>query len=92
MFDVWMMVVFGMIGFFIFDKFGIPKAPFIIARILGSMAEVNLRRALQMSPNGAAIFFTRPIALLCIAISLNRSLATIFYPLWKNRKKRASAQ
>ncbi len=88
MFDVWMMVVFGMIGFFIFDKFGIPKAPFIIARILGSMAEVNLRRALQMSPNGAAIFFTRPIALLCIAISL----ATIFYPLWKNRKKRASAQ
>lgn len=88
MFDVWMMVVFGMIGFFVFDRFGIPKAPFIIARILGSMAEVNLRRALQMSPNGAAIFFTRPIALVCIAISL----MTILYPLWKNRRKRASAQ
>lgn len=88
MFDVWMMVVFGMIGFFVFDRFGIPKAPFIIARILGSMAEVNLRRALQMSPNGAAIFFTRPIALVCVAISL----MTILYPLWKNRRKRASAQ
>lgn len=83
MFDVWMMVVFGMIGFFIFDKFDIPKAPFIIARILGSMAEVNLRRAMQMSENGAAIFVTSPIALICIIISV----LTVLYPLVKRKKR-----
>ena len=87
MFDVWVMIVFGMIGFFVFDKFDIPKAPFIIARILGSMAEVNLRRALQMSSNGAAIFVTRPITLLCIIISV----LTVLYPLYKNRKKKKPA-
>lgn len=83
MFDVWMMAVFGMIGFFLFDRFDIPKAPFIIARILGSMAEVNLRRAIQMSENGAAIFVTRPIALLCIVISI----LTVMYPLMKCKRK-----
>lgn len=83
MFDVWMMVVFGMIGFFIFDKFDIPKAPFIIARILGSMAEVNLRRAMQMSDHGAAVFITSPIAMICIIISV----LTVLYPLIRRKRK-----
>ena len=70
MFDVWVMIIFGFIGFFVFEKFNLPKAPFIIARILGSMTEVNLRRALQLSDNGPMIFFTHPISLICILICI----------------------
>lgn len=85
-FDVWVMVIFGFIGFFIFEKHNIPKAPFIIARILGSMTEVNLRRALQLSDNGPAIFFTRPISVICILVSVGIVVSPIVKKMLKKKK------
>ena len=83
LFDVWVMIVFGLIGYFIFNKFNIPKPPFIIARILGSMAETNLRRALILSDNGWLIFIQKPISLICILICVG----TICYPYIKKLLK-----
>ena len=87
MFDVWVMIIFGFIGYFVFEKFGIPKAPFIIARILGSMTEVNLRRALQLSDHGPLIFIIKPISLVCIIISLVIVFSPLIKKIGKKNKK-----
>jgi putative tricarboxylic transport membrane protein len=42
------------------------------------MAESNLRRALTLSQGDASIFFTRPISLLFIVLTI----ASFLWPLW----------
>lgn len=44
-FDVLVLIIFGLIGYFCY-KFKIPTAPMIVAMVLGSMTENNLRQAL----------------------------------------------
>ncbi len=61
-FDIGVMVVFGVIGFFL-KRGGYEAAPLILAFVLGPMLEVNLRRSLLISGGDFSIFFTRPIAL-----------------------------
>ncbi|MBF7096641.1 tripartite tricarboxylate transporter permease [Alkalibacter sp. M17DMB] len=60
-FDVWAVVVFGVIGYF-FVKFKVPQAPFVIGFVLGTMAETNLRRGLMMSQDSFSGFITNPIS------------------------------
>ena len=48
MFDVKVMFVFGIIGFFL-SAAEFPAAPFLLGVILGSMTDSNLRRALTIS-------------------------------------------
>lgn len=48
MFDVWSVIVFGLIGF-IFTKLKVPTAPFILGFIIGPLAENNLRRGLMFA-------------------------------------------
>ncbi|MBU2408927.1 MAG: tripartite tricarboxylate transporter permease [Gammaproteobacteria bacterium] len=47
-FDVWMVAVFGVIGY-AFIKLGCEPAPLLLGLILGPMMEENLRRALLLS-------------------------------------------
>jgi len=61
-FDVYMMALFGMLGYF-FRKVGAEPAPLILAMILGPMAEEYLRRALLISHGDASVFFTSPLSL-----------------------------
>ncbi len=61
-FDVYMMAVFGVLGYF-FKKVGAEPAPLILAMILGPMAEEYLRRALLISHGDASVFFTSPLSL-----------------------------
>lgn len=67
-FDVWCIFLFGLLGL-VFKKIKVPTTPLIIGFILGSMAEENLRRALQASNGDLSVFFTRPISLLFLAIA-----------------------
>lgn len=67
-FDVWCIFLFGLLGL-VFKKIKVPTTPLIIGFILGSMAEENLRRALQASNGELGIFFTRPISLLFLVIA-----------------------
>jgi putative tricarboxylic transport membrane protein len=71
MFDVWTMLAMGLLGF-AFTRAGIPKAPLVLALVLGPILEENLRRMIQLagndvsaafadllsSPVGASIFIT----------------------------------
>lgn len=67
-FDVWCIFLFGLLGL-VFKKIKVPTTPLIIGFILGSMAEENLRRALQASNGELGIFFTRPISLLFLVVA-----------------------
>lgn len=62
LFDVWILLGSGAIGY-IMRKVAIPPAPMILGFILGSLLESNLRRALMLSKGDITTFFTRPLSL-----------------------------
>jgi len=61
MFDVWVALVFGVIGFAM-KKADWPLAPLILGFILGDMFESSLRQSLSMSGGSLTIFWQRPVA------------------------------
>lgn len=60
-FDVILVFVFGL-GTYLLKKVGLNTTPFIIAYILGTLAETNLIRALSQSQGSWLPFVTRPIS------------------------------
>jgi putative tricarboxylic transport membrane protein len=81
MFDVWMMFIFGA-GGYILIRNGFPVTPLLLARILGPMAEISMRQSLIMSQGSYSIFFTRPICLFFLVISV----ASILFAVLKKEK------
>ena len=84
--DVFVFVIGGAIGYFL-TKANINRAPIILGYILSGMIELNLGRALSVSRGKWTAVFSRPIALVFLAIavfSLTRSLIKSI----KNQKKR----
>lgn len=61
MFDVWLMVLFGLGAFFL-RILDYPVAPAVLAIVLGPIAEPTLRQSLLLSDGDFSIFITRPIA------------------------------
>jgi putative tricarboxylic transport membrane protein len=61
-FDVWIMLGFGVIGFAL-RLFGYPIAPLVLGLVLGEMLDASLRRGLVLSDGSLIPFFTRPISL-----------------------------
>ena len=57
MFDVWLMLVFGVIGY-VFKKLDYPLAPLVLALVLGDRAESSFRQALLGSQGELSIFFS----------------------------------
>jgi putative tricarboxylic transport membrane protein len=66
--DVWVMIVFGLFGFAA-RRLGFDTAPVVLALVLGPPLETALRQALIISGGNAAIFVTRPIAALFLALA-----------------------
>jgi putative tricarboxylic transport membrane protein len=69
MFDVLIMVIFGIAGYF-FRKFQYECAPLILAFILSPLLELNLRQALLSSSGSLSIFFSSPISIVLIGFSI----------------------
>ena len=61
MFDVWLMLLFG-IGAYLLRILDYPLAPAVLAIVLGPIAEPTLRQSLLLSDGDFSIFVTRPIA------------------------------
>ena len=68
-FDVWVMLLFGIIGYLL-RKIDFPLAPAILGLILGPQLEKSLRTSLEMSAGSYSIFFTRPITVTLIILSV----------------------
>ena len=66
-FDVWIMLGFGIIGYLL-RKLDFPIAPAILALILGPMMEKSLRTTLEISGGSVAIFLDRPVAIVLLII------------------------
>jgi putative tricarboxylic transport membrane protein len=82
MFDVWVMLVFGLLGFGM-ERFKIPLAPFVIGFVLGPIAEKNLSAGLMSSSGDYTPLVTRPISLTFLIVSL----AMLLLPLYGRLKR-----
>ena len=87
MFDVIVMFFAGIIGF-ICKKADIPLGPFILALLLGPIAESNFRRSMALSMGDASIFFTRPITVVLLLLTA----ASLIVPVVREGMKRKKSQ
>jgi putative tricarboxylic transport membrane protein len=75
-FDVWMVVVFGVFGYF-FRKLQYPLAPMVLAIVLGDNAEAAFRQAMLFSAGDMRIFFETPL----VASITGLAFFLLFWPL-----------
>ncbi|MGE0626543.1 MAG: tripartite tricarboxylate transporter permease [Hyphomicrobiaceae bacterium] len=86
MFDVWMMLIFGIVGY-LMRKLDYPLAPAVLAIVLGPLAEPALRQSMLMSGGDASVFFdfvNRPYA----AAIMTTTVALFAMPLLSLVKRR----
>ncbi|MEK6246084.1 MAG: tripartite tricarboxylate transporter permease, partial [Pseudomonadota bacterium] len=76
MFDVWMMVVFGVLGY-VFKKLQYPLAPLVLAIVLGDRAESSFRQAMLVSQGDMAVFFSNAL----VGSMTGLALFLLFWPL-----------
>ncbi len=87
MFDVLLMIVFGLIGFFM-RKRGYSVAPMTLALVLGEMMDSNFRRAISLAvseDNMIVALFGRPITLVLVVLTLITVFMNI--PIGKRKKR-----
>ena len=80
--DVWLMLLFGVIGFFM-RRYGFSVVPVIIGLILGELVEGTLRQSLVIFDGNWLMFLQRPISLTFFVLSL----IALSFPLIKRKKK-----
>ena len=76
MFDVWMMVVFGVFGY-VFKKLSYPLAPLVLAIVLGDRAEASFRQAMLVSQGDLTVFFENGL----VGSLTGLALFLLFWPL-----------
>jgi len=82
MYDVWVMLIFGLLGYFM-RKHGFHPAAMALGLILGPMAEKGFRQSLILSQGSlAAYYFTRPISVILIILIV----ATLVAPFLMSRR------
>jgi putative tricarboxylic transport membrane protein len=67
--EIIIMIIFGGIGY-LMKKFGYEGAPLVLAFVLSPMLENAFRQSLIMSAGGFGIFFSRPISLGLLIVTL----------------------
>jgi putative tricarboxylic transport membrane protein len=81
-FDVVVMTVFGVVGY-LFRKFEYDGAPLILAFVLGTMFDQNLRQSLLIFDGSFIPFFTRPIS----GVTLGLAVIVLVISIFSRRKK-----
>lgn len=84
-FDVWVAVAFGIVGYLL-QYFGYPLTPVLLGFVLGSTAELNLRRGLQLTQGSFIPFLTKPISAVFLLASV-LSIAFAVYKHFREKKK-----
>lgn len=87
MFDVWCLLLFGVIGY-LFKKFHFPSACFLIGFILGGDLEDYFIQAISSKGGSLSVFFTRPIGLV-IWVLIILSIAYAALDAHKSKKQEA---
>jgi len=85
MFDVFTMLFFGLLGY-VGKRIGFGPGPIVLGLILGNICEQGLVQAILMgraAGSSVGIFFTRPISLILIALTLISAL----WPLISRKRR-----
>jgi len=90
LFDVGVMVAFGVVGY-LMRRFDYSPAAFIIAFVLARGTELSFRQALLLSDNGALIFLQRPISLVFIILGLFVMISRIITGVRQSRRLRSQS-
>jgi putative tricarboxylic transport membrane protein len=83
MFDVYMMVVFGVVGY-VFKKLDYPLAPLVLAIVLGDRAEESFRQAMLASQGDLRVLFSNGL----VGGLTTLALVLLFWPVVSALKKR----
>jgi len=84
-FDITVLIIFGVIGY-VFDKFRISIAPFILGLVLGPMMELSIQQALVISRGSYSFLWRRPITFLLLLLAILIISKNIWPFLFKKRK------
>jgi putative tricarboxylic transport membrane protein len=76
---------FGVAGYYL-KKHGWPRIPLVIAVVLGPLFETNLRITLQLQQLGRIDFWTRPIALALVILTI----VTLALPFIRSSEEKPS--
>lgn len=82
MFDVWIMLGFGVLGF-LMERGGLPLGPFVIGFILAPIAESRLRQGLMMTDGSYLPLFTQPLTLSLLILSV----LLLIWPFIRNHQR-----
>jgi putative tricarboxylic transport membrane protein len=87
--DVWLIVVFGMLGY-LFEKFRIPISPMVLGAVLGPVGENAFMRTMIATGNDWTIFFREPI---CGTLMFG-AIAALLFPFARDfvRRVRGNAK
>jgi putative tricarboxylic transport membrane protein len=89
LFDVWVMLVFGVIGF-LMRRFDFSPAPVVMGLVLGKMVEETLKQSLLIFDQNWLLFFSRPIVVaLFLVTALSIAMPWIARALKASRRKSA---
>lgn len=69
MFDVWVMVIFG-VGGFILREMKYPMAPLVLGIVLGDIFDKSFRRSWLIIDGDFMFYFTRPISVVLMTLCL----------------------
>ncbi|WP_394138345.1 tripartite tricarboxylate transporter permease [Cytobacillus oceanisediminis] len=76
MFNVWVMLLFGILGYFM-KKYHFSPASLVLGLVLGPMMEENFRRHLLVTKGDYLSFITQPISGLILLLAV----LALFYPV-----------
>ena len=80
-FDIWVMLVSGVVGF-LMRRHGFGPAPLVMGLILGKLVEESLSQSMIMFDNNWFMFFESPIVDLFFALTVLSLFWTQFARLW----------
>jgi putative tricarboxylic transport membrane protein len=88
-FDVLMMVVFGILGYFM-KKTNYPMAPLVLAIVLGDKAEEAFRQSLLGSGGSLGIFFSNPLVSTIMILGLIALFWSVISSSWAKLRGHAA--
>jgi len=89
MLDVWIMFIFGIIGYFV-KKFNLNSAAIVLALILGPIGETGLRRTLIMNKGNYLALFNSTISWVLIGISVLSLMTPVIMSIIEKKKSKAN--